>query len=116
MKQIIYGTFLMLFLCEGTSFAEQTSLGKYTLAPGEKKTVSIDTKEELKVGFTNELPMQEAMNCKKMCIRMSVVGNKFLDATAAIGTSMQAAPIEGKIQLVFENLEEFPIPIDVYRK
>ena len=107
---------ISMLLCAGLAFAASTSLGKFTLAPGEKKTVVLDAKTETKVGFTNEGSIDDAKRCRKMCIRMSVPGNIFLDATAAVGTSMKIAPTNGKIQVLFENLEAFPISIDVFRE
>ena len=103
-----------LFLCASLALAE-TSLGKFTLAPGEKKTVTLEAKDETKVGFTNQGSIDDAKKCKKMCIRMNVPGDMFLDATAAVGTSMRIKPTDGKIQVVFENREEFPISIEVTR-
>ena len=103
-----------LLLFATLAFAE-TSLGKFTLAPGEKKTVTLDAQKETKVGFTNLGTIEDAKKCKKTCIRMSVPGNMFLDAAAAIGTSMQIKPTNGKIEVLFENREEFPISIEVFR-
>jgi hypothetical protein len=103
-------------LCAGTALAAEISLGKYTLAPGEKKTVTLDATGETTVGFTNMGSIEDAKKCKKTCIRMSVPGNPFLDAAAAIGTSMKIKPTNGKIEVLFENLEAFPISIDVFRE
>ena len=47
---------------------------------------------------------------------MSEPGNPFLDAAAAVGTSMKIKPASGKIEVLFENLEAFPISIDVFRE
>ena len=105
-----------MMLCAGAAVAAETSLGKYTLAPGEKKIVSLDAAGETTVGFTNLGSIEDAKKCRKTCIRMSVPGNPFLDAAAAVGTSMKIKPANGKIEVVFENLEAFPIFIDVYRE
>ena len=106
----------MLLLCASFAVADSNSIGKFTLAPGEKKTVILDAKDETKVGFTNEGSIDDAKRCQRKCIRMSVPGNQFLDATAAIGTSMKITPTNEKIQVLFENLEAFPISIDVFRE
>jgi len=96
--------------------AAQTSLGKFTLAPGEKKLVTLEAQAETRVGFTNEGSIEEAKRCRKTCIRMNVPGNQFLDAAAAVGTTMTIRPVNGKIEVMFENLEAFPITINVFRE
>lgn len=111
---LVAGLFACLYA--GTALAAETSLGKYTLAPGEKKTVTLEATGETTVGFTNMGSIEDAKKCKKTCIRMSVPGNPFLDAAAAIGTSMKIKPTNGKIEVLFENLEAFPISIDVFRE
>ena len=103
------------FLLFATLAHAETSLGKFTLAPGEKKTVTLEAQQVTKVGFANLGTIEQAKQCKKTCIRMSVPGNMFLDAAAAIGTTMQIKPTNGKIEVVFENREEFPISIEVFR-
>ena len=105
-----------LLLCAGLTLAAQTSLGRYTLAPGEKKMVTLEATDQTKVGFTNEGSIEEAKRCRKTCIRMNVPGNMFLDAAAAMGTTMQIRPTNGKIEVQFENLEAFPITIEVFRE
>ena len=107
---------ISLLLYVSLAVADSKSIGKFTLAPGEKKTVILDATNETKVGFTKEGSIDDAKRCQRKCIRMSVPGNQFLDATAAIGTSMKIAPTNGKIQVLFENLEAFPISIDVFRE
>ena len=116
MKRFALVASISLLLCASLAAAEPKSVGKFTLAPGEKKTVTLDAKSETKVGLTNEGSIDDAKKCRKKCIRMNVPGNQFLDATAAIGTSMKIEPTNGKIQVVFENLEAFPISIDVYHE
>lgn len=116
MTRFISVAWMLTCLCAGAAFAAETSLGKYTLAPGEKKTVTLDAAGETTVGFTNMGSIEDAKRCKKTCIRMSVPGNPFLDAAAAVGTSMKIKPTSGKIEVVFENLEAFPISIDVFRE
>ena len=116
MNQFPYVIAITLFNCANLVLADSISLGKYTLAPGEKKAVVVDTKNEITVGFTNLGSVDEAKQCRKMCIHMTVLGNQFLDASAAIGTTMKIAPTKGKIQVQFENLEAFPISIDVFRE
>src|SRR5262249_26440140 len=102
---------LCTVLCASAVIAAQTSLGKHVLAPGEKKTVSVEAAGETTVGFTNLGSIEDAKKCRKTCIRMNVPGDPFLDAAAAIGTSMRIKPVNGKITVQFENLEAFPISI-----
>ena len=116
MNQFALTASISLLLCVNLAAADSKSIEKFTLAPGEKKTVILDATNETKVGFTNEGSIDDAKRCQRKCIRMSVPGNQFLDATAAIGTSMKIEPTNGKIQVVFENLEGFPISIDVFRE
>src|SRR5262249_6220052 len=116
MYRYVVAASLCTALGAGTALAAQTSLGKYTLAPGEKKTVSLDAAGETTVGFTNLGSIEDAKKCRKTCIRMNVPGDPFLDAAAAVGTSMKLKPANGKIVVQFENLEAFPISIDVFRE
>ena len=116
MSRSALATLLSVLLCSAPALAAPVSLGKYTLAPGEKKTVSLDATGETTVGFTNRGSIEDAKRCKKTCIRMSVPGNPFLDAAAAVGTSMKIKPTNGKIEVLFENLEAFAISIDVFRE
>lgn len=106
----------VLLLCAPPALAAPTPLGKYTLGPGQKQTVTLEATGESTVGFTNLGSIEDAKRCKKTCIRMNVPGNPFLDAAAAVGTSMKIKPTNGKIEVQFENLEAFPISIDVFRE
>ena len=116
MTRLGVATWTLAFLCAGLAVAAETSLGKHTLAPGEKKTVSLDATGETTVGFTNLGSIEDAKKCRKTCIRMNVPGDPFLDAAAAVGTSMKIKPANGKIVVQFENLEAFPISIDIFRE
>ena len=107
---------IALLLIAASAFAASTSIGKYTLAPGDKVSVVVEAASDTTVGFLNEGSVDEAKKCKKTCIRMSVPGSPFQDAAAAIGTSMKITPTDGKIRVLFENLEAFPISIDVFRE
>ena len=116
MKRLARVALISSLLCGGRARAGQTSIGTFTLAPGEKKTVRLEAKNETTVGFTNEGSVDDAKRCQHMCIRMNVPGNQFLDATASMGTSMKITPTDGHLQAVFENLETFPISIDVFHE
>ena len=107
---------VLLLLIAAPALAASTSIGKYTLAPGDKVSVALDATTDTTVGFMNQGSIEDAKRCKKTCIRMTVPGNPFQDAAAAIGTSMKIKPTNGKIQVQFENMEAFPISIDVFRE
>lgn len=87
-----------------------------TLAPYEKTTVTIDATVDTVVGFTNLGSVDEAKRCRNTCIRMAVPGNIYQDVRAAIGTSMPITPKNGKIEVIFENVETFPISIEIFRE
>ena len=116
MTRLLLTASIALLFHAGSALSASTSIDKFTLAPGEKKMVTIDAKTETRVGFANEGSIDDAKRCRKTCIRMSVPGNPFLDAAAAIGTTMSITPTNDKIQVLFENLEAFPIAIDVFRE
>lgn len=96
--------------------AAETSIGKFTLAAGEKRTITVESKTPLKVGYTNELPLDQIKTCKKSCIGISVVGDPFSVAAASVGTTIEVKLVNGKAEVVFENRETFPIPIRVFRE
>ena len=107
------------FLLSGVvtaSLAEETSIGKFTLAAGEKRTLIVESTTPFKAGYTNESTAEQIKSCKKMCIRMNVVGDPFSVVTASVGTTIDVKPARGKAEIVFENLEVFPISINVFRK
>lgn len=98
------------------SLAAETPIGKFTLAAGEKRTITVESKTPLKVGYANELPLDRIKTCKKSCIQISVVGDPFSVAAASVGTTIGVKLTAGKAEIVFENLEAFPIPISVFRE
>ena len=116
MKRCAPAVCLALLVCAASALAASTPIGKFTLAPGEKVSVVVEATSDTTVGFLNEGSVEDAKRCRKTCIRMSVPGNPFQDAAAAIGTSMKISPTGGKIQVLFENLEDFPISIGVFRE
>jgi hypothetical protein len=105
-----------LLLYAVLAFAAPVPLGKYTLEAGEKTMVTVEAKTDTTIGFTNLGGVDEAKKCRKTCIRMNVPDDLFQDAAAAIGTSMKISPKNGKIEVQFQNLEAFPIAIEVFRE
>src|SRR6478752_5847242 len=112
-KAGIVAIFLLGGMATASSAAE-TSIGKFTLAAGEKRTITVESKTPLKVGYTNELPLEQIKTCKKSCIGISVVGDPFSVAAASVGTTIEVKLVNGKADIVFENREAFPIPIHVF--
>ena len=98
------------------SLAEDTSLGKFTLAPGEKRTITVESNAPFKAGFKNESSAEQIQSCKKTCIGMNVVGDPFSEVAASVGTTITVKPVNGKADIVFVNREAFPIPISVFRQ
>jgi hypothetical protein len=107
--------FLLTGIVTG-SLAEESSVGKFTLAAGEKRTVSVESKTPLKVGFANESTPEQIKSCKKTCIGMSVVGDPFSVVAASVGTTIDVKLVGGKAEIVFENREAFPISMSVFRR
>jgi hypothetical protein len=108
--------FVLLSGIVSAALAQEVSLGKFTLAAGEKRALVVESKTPFKAGFTNESPAEQIKSCKKMCIQMNVVGDPFSLVAASVGTTIDVKPVGGKAEIVFENREAFPIPISVFRK
>lgn len=108
---------LALVVCSAAgAFAAETPIGKFTLAAGERRTITVESATPLKVGYTNESTMEQIKSCKKSCIQISVVGDPFSVAAASVGTTIGVKLTAGKADVVFENLEAFPIQISVFRE
>ena len=116
MKKAYFIAFFLLSGIVTTSLAQEVSIGKFTLAAGEKRTVNVESKTPLKVGFTNESTAEQIKSCKKTCIGMSVVGDPFSVVAASVGTTIDVKLVGGKAEIVFENREAFPISISVFRR
>ena len=116
MRKLCVIAFILLGGVATSSFAQEVPLGKFTLAAGEKRTITIKSKTPVKVGFTNESTPEHIKSCKKTCIGISVVGDPFSVAAASVGTTIDVKLTGGKADIVFENREAFPIPISVFRK
>lgn len=116
MRKLGVIAFILLGEIATSSFAQEVSLGKFTLAPGEKRTITIESKTPVKVGFINDSTPEQIKSCKKTCIGISVVGDPFSVAAASVGTTIDVKLAGGKADIVFENREAFPIPISVFRK
>ena len=98
------------------AFAEEIAMGKFTLAVGEKRTLSVASETPLKVGFTNDSTAEQIKSCKRTCIGMSVAGDPFSVVAASVGTTIDVKLVGGKAEIIFENREAFPISISVFRR
>ena len=116
MKNVRIATLFLLGGIATGLLAQQTSLGKFTLGPGEKRLVIVESKTPFNAGFTNESTAEQIKSCKRICIQMSVAGDQFSMVAASVGTSIDVKPVNGKVEIIFENLEAFPIPISVFRR
>jgi hypothetical protein len=108
--------FILLGGIATQSFAQEVSLGKFTLAAGEKRTINVESQTPLKIGFTNDSTAEQIKSCKRTCIGMIVVGDPFSETAASVGTTIDVKLTNGKAAIVFENREAFPISISVFRK
>jgi hypothetical protein len=116
MRKLCVVAMILLGGIAPNSLAQEIPLGKFTLAPGEKRTITIESKTPVKVGFTNESTPEQIKSCKRTCIGIIVVGDPFSEAAASVGTTIGVKLTAGKADIVFENREAFPIPISVFRK
>ena len=97
------------------AFAEEKSLGKFTLKPGEKHTVTVTSNATTKIGFSNDLQVKQMMDCKNGCIKMTVPGSD-IEFSSAAGGALPVPSKNGKVEVVFENVEAFDIPISTFQK
>ncbi|MFO1436539.1 MAG: hypothetical protein U1F34_09420 [Gammaproteobacteria bacterium] len=109
---------VLLAIIAGTIKAEDFAASKFTLASGEKKSFHVTTDNVVKVSYTTGLSMDQMKSCKNMGIRIHVVDDQFLDASSPVGTGFTLKPVDGKVSVdvEFENLESFPIPVELSRE
>lgn len=110
---------LVLLLVPSASFAaggEKETLEIVTLQPNEKKEISVDSATKIKLGWQHtETEKGTASKCKKMCVMMYKPDSA--NGIASMhGMAMGIAPIGGKVSATFENREDFPIEIEIFRK
>lgn len=118
---MIKNTFVLLSILISTQSisafaASHQSLSKFTLAPGEKKTIEVKSEKPTKVGFDNDLSMELAKSCKHSCVKMTPDKDSGYEMASAFGGAQELKPVKGNIQVVFENVETFPIPVEVYKE
>lgn len=97
--------------------AEEKTLEKLTLKPGEKKTFTIKATSPAMVGFNTELEIADLKKCKHSCVALSApaLGSDFTIASA-VGTSIEVPAKDGQIAFIVENVEAFPIPVEIFTK
>lgn len=105
---------VLLVLVPGAAFAqERVVLETVTLQPQEKKSASIDATKKTRIGWDH---VKEATSdtCKNNCVMMTPPG--MAGYAQATGGSMRLDPIDGKITVILENVEAFPLEIVIYRE
>lgn len=100
-----------------TAAAGETKiLETVTLQPGEKKVVSVDSTDKIKLGWNHtETVPGVASRCEKMCVMMTKQGSA-TGIASMHGATMGILPIGGKVSATFENVEAFPIEIEIFEK
>jgi hypothetical protein len=110
---------ILALLLPGVAVAasgEEVVLETVTLQPGEQREISVDSTEKIKLGWNHtETEPGTASRCKKMCVMMTKQGSE-TGIASMHGASMGIMPIDGKVAATLENVEDFPIEIEVFRK
>jgi len=110
---------ILALLAPGVAVAasgEEVVLEVVTLQPKEKKRVSVDSTEKIKLGWNHtETEKGTASRCKKMCVMMTKQGSE-TGMASMHGMSMGIMPVDGKVAATLENVEDFPIEIEIFRK
>jgi len=115
MNRIIVASFFVLFLMLGSSTAiAATTIEKITLKPGESKTFLIEAQAKMKIGFTPTLTSEQAKKCKNSCIKISQPGGTSM--ASKYGATIGMEPKNGKIEVALENVETFPIEVELFHK
>ena len=106
----------LLLLTPSVAFGATEVLEVVTLQPKEKKVISVDSTEKIKLGWDHtETEKGTASRCQHMCVMMTKAGSA--NGVASMhGMSMGILPIDGKVSATLENVEEFPIEIEIFKK
>lgn len=110
---------ILLLLTAGSAVAasgEVEILETTTLQPKEKKVVSVESAEKIRLGWNHtETEKGTASKCQRMCVMMTKQGSA--NGVASMhGMSMGIMPIDGKVAATLENVEDFPIEIEIFKK
>jgi hypothetical protein len=107
---------ILTLLVPSAAFAagEEEIIETITLQPKQKREVSVASAEKVKLGWKHT-DGSAASKCKKMCVMMTKQGA--VDGMASMhGMSIGIVPIDGKVSATLENVEEFPIEIEIFTK
>jgi len=98
------------------AFAENEILETVTLQPHEKMEISVAASEKIKLGWDHtDTEPGTASKCQKMCVMMTKQGSA--NGMASMhGMSMGILPVDGKASATLENVEDFPIEIEIFKK
>ena len=110
--KILFISLLSCGVVSSSSFAAETTIEKVTLKPGEVKNYSLEATEKVKVGFKPIL--SSGQSCENNCIEISQVGGTSM--ASKFGGAIGMKPTDGKIELSLENVEKFPIEVELFRK
>lgn len=117
MKRIrVLAILFVLAPCVALADEERRVLEVVTLQPGEKREVSVDSTTKRKLGWSHtETDPDLASRCKNMCVRMTKAGSE-AGVASMHGMAMGIMPIDGKVAATLENVEAFPIEIEIFEK
>ncbi len=105
---------VLLALVPGLALAgERVVLEKVTLQPQERRSVSIDAAKKTKLGW-DHTDSKASDRCKKNCVMMYQHDSK-AGYAQAFGGAMRISPQNGKVAATFENVEDFPLEIEIYK-
>lgn len=112
MRFLLVPALLALGLASAAA-AEKEVLETVTLQPQEMKEVSIASTVKVKLGWDHADDTASA-KCKNNCVNMARPGGT--EMASALGGAMGIMPLDGVVTATFQNLEDFPIEIQIYRK
>lgn len=104
---------LALLMLGAPAAAEQEILETVTLQPQETKEVAVAADARVKIGwdYTDE---SVTKGCKNECVKMARPDGA--EMASSMGGAMGILPIDGKVTATFQNVEDFPIGIAIYRE
>lgn len=107
---------ILALLVPTLAHAEIEVLETVTLQPSEKKEISVAATEKIKLGWNHtETEKGTASKCQHMCVMMTKEGSA--NGMASMhGMSMGILPVGGKATATLENVEDFPIEIEIFKK
>jgi hypothetical protein len=106
---------ILTLMLPTVAFGETVILETVTLQPHEKKEISVAASKRIKLGWNHtETEPGTASRCQKMCVMMTKQGSAN-GVASTHGMAMGIPPIDGKASATLENLEEFPIEIEIFR-